>query len=182
MFKTVTALAALACAALAAQAQTPAPGLWEHSFSMKSANGEMERAQAQLQQQLAAMPPAQRKQIEDMMASRGVHMNAQGVTTQVCLTKEQAAKPVEPRLAGDCKQTSLERSAGTMSYKFTCTSPRQASGEGKISYASDKAYSGTGSVTTQIDGKPQQMNMAMSGKWLGTECGDVKPIGAMPTK
>lgn len=182
MPRPLPALAVLACMTAAAQAQTPAPGLWEHSFTMKSANGEMERAQAQLQQQLAAMPPAQRKQIEDMMASRGMRLDAQGVNTQVCLTKAQAAQPVEPRMTGDCKQTALERSGGSLTYRFTCTSPRQAVGEGRVDYVSDKAYTGQASVTTQIDGKPQVMNMAMSGKWLGPACGNVKPLDAMPAK
>jgi len=175
--------ATMMLSAVCASAQTQAPGLWEHTFKMTSPGGEMEKAQAQMQAQLAAMPPEQRKKIEDMMKSRGVTMGAQGTTAKFCLTKEQAAKPAEPHMTGDCKQADLKRSGNTMSYKFACTTPHQVSGEGSITYLSDKAYSGKSNVTTQVKGQPQQMAMDMSGKWLGADCGDVKPLGApLPAK
>ena len=176
----LTALMMLSAAC--AQAQTQAPGLWEHSFTMKSPGGEMERAQAEMQKQLAAMPPAERQKIETMMASRGVKMGASGTSVKVCLTKEQAAKPAEPRMTGDCKQSDVKRSGNIMSYKFACTKPQPVSGEGQVSYVSDKAYTGRSSMTTQVAGQPQQMTMEMSGKWLAADCGDVKPFGALSTQ
>ncbi|HZT56342.1 MAG TPA: DUF3617 domain-containing protein [Burkholderiaceae bacterium] len=168
----------LALTAIGAHAQTQAPGLWEHSFTMKSPGGEMERAQAEMHKQLAAMPPAERKKIEDMMASRGVKTGAQGTTAKFCLTKEQAAKPAEPHMSGDCAQSDVKRSGNTVSYKFACTKPHPVSGEGQVSYLGDKAYTGRSSLTTQAKGVPQQMTMEMSGKWLAADCGDVKPLGA----
>ena len=56
--------------------------------------------------------------------------------------------------------------------------PRQSSGEGEMTFVSDKAYTGRTTVTTQVAGKSQQMTMEMSGKWLSAECGDVKPMTA----
>lgn len=166
----------------AAQAQTQAPGLWEHTFKMKSAGGEMEKMQSQMQAQLAAMPAEQRKQVEAMMKSRGVTMGAQGTTAKFCLTKEQAAKPPEARLTGDCQPTDVKRSGNTMSYRFACTTPQQVTGEGRLTYVSDKAYSGSANVTTQVKGQPQQMTMDMTGQWLAADCGDVKPLGAPASK
>lgn len=168
--------------AACAHAQTQAPGLWEHSFRLTSQGGEMENAQAQMQAHLAAMPPEQRKRIEGMMKSRGVTMGAQGTTAKFCLSKEQAAKPAEPPMTGDCKQTDMIRSGSTMRFKFACTTPQPVSGEGQVTYIGDKAYSGKSSMTTQVKGQPQQMGMDMTGKWLGADCGDVKPLGALPTK
>ena len=54
MIRTVVSGAALALAALSALAQTQAPGLWEHTFKMKSADGKMEAAMAQMQKQREA--------------------------------------------------------------------------------------------------------------------------------
>ena len=174
--------ATMMLSAVCAHAQTQAPGLWEHTFKLTSQGGEMEKAQAQMQAQLAAMPPEQRKKIDEMMKKRGVTMGAQGTTAKFCLTKEQAAKAAEPHMTGDCKQTDIKRSGNTMGYKFACTAPQQVSGEGQITYLSDKAYSGKSSMTTQVKGQPHQMGMDMSGKWLGADCGDVKPVGALPTQ
>ena len=98
----IAATLTLTVVAGVAHAQTQAPGLWEHSFKMKSPGGEMEKAQAQMQAQLDAMPLEQRKQMDAMMKSRGVTMGAQGTTAKFCLTKEQAAKPPEARMTGDC--------------------------------------------------------------------------------
>jgi hypothetical protein len=178
----IAATLTLTVVAGVAHAQTQAPGLWEHTFRMKSPGGEMEKAQAQMQAQLDAMPPEQRKQMDAMMKSRGVTMGAQGTTAKFCLTKEQAAKPPEARMTGDCKPADIKRSGNTMSYKFACTTPQQVNGEGQLTYVSDKAYTGTANVTTQAQGQARQMTMEMTGKWLGADCGDVKPLGAPPSK
>ncbi|MEP7103013.1 MAG: DUF3617 domain-containing protein [Burkholderiales bacterium] len=173
--------ATMMLSAVCAHAQTQAPGLWEHTFKMSSPGGEMEKAQAQMQAQLAAMPPEKRKQIEEMMKSRGVTMGAQGTVTKVCVSKEQAARPAEPRMNADCSRQDVTRSGNTMKYKFECTQPRPMTGEGEMSFVSDKAYSGKSTVTTQVKGQPQQMTMEMSGKWLSADCGEVKPF-VMPAK
>jgi len=173
--KHVLSLAAGAFIGFGAEAQTQAPGLWEHSFSMKSQDGQMEKAMAEMQKQLAAMPPEQRKQMEAAMSSRGVKMGANGSSVKVCLTKEEAAKPPEARMnAGNCTQKDMQRSGNTMKFKYECTQP-PSTGEGEMTFISDKAYSGKSIVNTQVAGKPQQMTMEMQGKWLANDCGDVKP-------
>ena len=177
----ILASMAFAFTALSATAQTQAPGLWEHSFSMKSAGGEMEKAMAEMKKQLDAMPPDQRQQIEQMMASRGVKMGAQGNSVKFCLTREQAAHPAEPRVNENCTQQVEQRSGNTVKFKFECTRPEGSSGEGEMTYLNDKAYTGKTHMTTQVKGMPQQMSMEMVGKWLGADCGDVKPR-AMPAK
>ena len=55
----------LLCSA-SAFAQTTAPGLWAIQNKM-GGNPELDKAMAEMQKQLAAMPPAQRKQMEAMM-------------------------------------------------------------------------------------------------------------------
>src|SRR4051812_45030560 len=100
------ASAALAAAAVAgpaqAQAQKIAPGLWEHTITMKMQGGEMEEGMKRMQEQLASMPPEKRKQIEEMMARQGAGggpglgagmsmMSGKPTTMKVCITPEQAA-------------------------------------------------------------------------------------------
>ena len=173
------AVLALTCSA--AGAQTQAPGLWEQSMTMKSQGGEMEKAMADMQKQMAAMPPEQRQQMEQMMASRGVAMGAQGTTVKVCISKEQAARPAEPRLNGNCTQTDVQRSGNTVKFRFECSKPQASKGEGEWTFVNDKAYTGKTTMQAEAGGKPQQMSMDMSGKWLAADCGDVKPR-AMPAK
>ena len=166
---------ALTLASLHAAAQTQAPGLWEHSFKMKSQDAETDQAMADMQKQMAAMPPEQRKQIEQMMASRGMSMGAQGTVVKVCVTKEDMARKAEPQFREGCKQQVLQRTANSMKVKFECTQPQPMSGEGEMNFPSDKAYTGKSTITSQANGKAQQMTMEMAGKWLAADCGDVKP-------
>ena len=170
--------ATLLFTALAAGAQTQAPGLWEHAFTVKSAGGEMERALAEMKKQMDAMPPEQRQQVEQMMASRGVKMGAQGGSGKVCLSREQAARPAEPKVPDGCTQQVDQRSARTVKFHFECTKPSASRGEGEMTYLSEKAYTGKMNITGEVSGKPQQMSMDMTGKWLGADCGDVKPVAS----
>jgi hypothetical protein len=177
MFAAALVLGALT--SVCANAQTQAPGLWEHT--MKSQDGQTQAAMAQMLQQMEAMPPEQRQKIEEMMTSRGVKMGSQGVTAKFCLSKEQAAKGAEPHMSGDCSRRDLTRSGNTMKFSFECSKPRAMKGEGEMTFASDKAYSGRSTVTSQVNGQPRQMSMEMSGKWLSADCGDIKPI-TMPAR
>lgn len=172
--------AALTLGALQALAQTQAPGLWEHSFKMKSQDGELEKGMAEMQKQMAAMPPDQRKQIEQMMASRGLSMGAQGTSVKVCVTKEDVARKAEPQFREGCTQQVVQRSANFMKVKFQCTRPQPMSGEGEMNFISDKAYTGKSTLTSQADGQARQMTMETAGKWLAADCGDVKPRPAPP--
>lgn len=177
-------LAALAlfCASDAA-AQKLAPGLWEHSVTMKTASGRMEAGMARMQQQLAAMPPEQRKQLEAMMAGQGMGMGAMGggagkpMVVKLCLTPEQAARDEMPQSDGQCRQTSQERSGKTLRFKFVCSGERPSSGEGVYTLDSDKAHQGRTVITTTAAGQPERMEMEHRARWLGASCGDVKPRG-----
>ena len=169
---------ALALVTLHAAAQTQVPGLWEHSFKMKSQDAETDKALADMQKQMAAMAPEQRKQIEQMMASRGMSMGAQGTVLKVCVTKEDVARKAEPQFREGCTQQVVQRTASSMKVKFECTQPQPMSGEGEMSFTSDKAYTGKSTVMSQANGKAQQMTIEMAGKWLAADCGDIKPRSA----
>ena len=183
--KHVLFAAVVALVGSGAVAQTQAPGLWEHSFNMKSDDGKMEKAMAEMQKQMAAMSPEQRKQMEAMMAKSGMKISADGLgatSVKVCVSKEEAAKPPEARMnAGNCAQKDIQRSGNTMKFKYECAQP-PSTGEGEMTFVSDKAYRGKTLVTSQRDGKTQQMAMEMQGKWLSADCGDVKPRTLPPAK
>ena len=111
----------LAAACLPAGAQTLKPGLWEISSKMQSGSGEMEKAMAQLQQQLASMPPDERKAMEEAMAQRGMKMNAGsagGMNVQMCMTRDMVERNEFPSQKGDCKTTQQSRSGNTMKMAF----------------------------------------------------------------
>jgi hypothetical protein len=152
------------------------PGLWEQSMTMKTASGEMEAKMAQMRQQLAGMPPEQRKMIEDMMAKQGVGMSAGSNAIRICVSAEQAERGEMPQHDGHCKHEYLERTGTTVRYRFSCTSTPPTSGEGEYTMTSPKAYNGRSSVVTQISGRPEKIDMTQTGQWLGADCGTIKPL------
>lgn len=171
--------AALMAFATTAGAQALKPGLWEVTHKVNSGNTQTDQQMAQLQKQMAAMPPAQRKQMEEMMAKQGTQMPGAapggGMSMKMCMTREMAERNEIPAQQGDCKTTQQSRSGNTMKMAFACTNP-PSSGEGQYTFTSPEAYSMKMAVSTTVQGKAQKMNMEGSGKWLGADCGNVKPI------
>lgn len=165
--------------AIPAAAQTMKPGLWEITSKMGGDTGaKMAAAQTEMQQQLAAMPPEQRKQIEQMMAQKGIGMGpgaGGGMAVRICLSKEMAARnePPAPQ-KGNCKQEYSKRSGNTTRFKYVCTNP-PSSGEGEVTLHDPESYSMKMTATSQVKGKPEQMSMDARGKWLSNDCGKIKP-------
>jgi hypothetical protein len=170
----------LAAVSLAAQAQSIKPGLWEMQTKMQSGSGEIEKAMAQMQQQMAAMTPEQRKMMQDMMGKQGVGIGAAGpggMSVKVCMTKEMVERNEIPVQQGECKTTQSPRSGNSMKFSFSCTQP-PSSGEGEVTFVSPQAYTSKVTLNTTASGKAERMTVDSQGKWLSAECGAIKPLGA----
>lgn len=172
----------LLSASLTAHAQSMKPGLWEITNQMQGAPGsKADAAMAQMQKQMASMTPEQRKMVEDMMAKKGMQMGAApggGMAVKICLTPEMAARnEVAPAQQGNCTHTPSPRSGNTQKFAFTCTQP-PSRGEGQVTYTSPEAYAMKMTTTTTVKGKEETMDMQAQGKWLGSDCGSVKPLAA----
>lgn len=164
---------AAACLPCAAQ-QALKPGLWEINNKMQG-NPEVDAAMARLQQQMAAMSPEQRKQVEAAMAQRGMRMQpaSGGMTIQMCMTPEMSRRNDMPMREG-CTATKQERSGNTLKVAFSCANP-PSSGEGEFTMNGDQAYSSHMVVKTVMQGRETTTEMNATGKWLGADCGSVKP-------
>lgn len=168
--------AALAFAAfcLPVSAQSLKPGVWEVT-SKVGGNPQVDQAMAQMQKELANMPPEQRKQMEAMMAQRGMQMPSagKGMSMKICMTKAMAEKNDMPMQQG-CAITRNERSGNVTNIAFTCTNP-PSSGEGQFTSSGPEAYASRMTVRTMHQGKPETVTMEGSGKWLSADCGALAP-------
>jgi len=177
--KVLTLAAIAACTAvLPAAAQTLKPGLWEMQQKMQG-NPEMEQAMKEMREQLASMPPEQRRQMEAMMAQQGVKMvpGAGGaMAVRVCLTKEQVERNEVPVQQGDCRTTQQSRSGNTMKVAFTCSNP-PTTGESQVTFVGPEAFSSRTTVTSTAGGKAEKTTVEGTGRWVGADCGSVKPLG-----
>jgi len=154
-----------------ADAKTRKPGLWEVTTTMKFDEGGPQ------------IPPQQLEQMKAM----GIKIPGMGgdpIVMKQCLTQEQAEKEQAPHATDNksgCKTSDFKRSGGKFSAKMTCDGNMKGEGEMEGSYSSaGDAYQGTWKFagTETGHGKPHDVKMSSqySGKWLGADCGDVKPF------
>lgn len=175
---TTLLFSALACSATV-HAQSTKPGLWEINQKM-GGNAEVDKAMAQMQQQIANLSPAEKKMMEDMLARPGMSMPTVGagggMAMKVCITPEMAAQQDMPVQAdGDCTTTITSRSANTLKMNFVCKNP-PSSGEGTYTFSGDTAYTMKMLMKSTQKGKPVSTTLDGQGKWLSANCGAVKPL------
>lgn len=169
----------LAAAAMTASAQDFKPGLWE--IKQKPQLDPQRQAQMeQMQKQMAALPPEQRKQLESMMSKNGVSMNFQGgeLTLKSCVTKEQADRAAVPRTDGKCEHDS-KRTGDKMLVNFRCTNPA-SEGTNEITFLGPDHYLTKSEIRSQRDGKTETLRSTGEARYLGADCGSLKPQPQAP--
>jgi hypothetical protein len=182
-YHSTIALLLLAIGASNASAQTMKPGLWEVSTQMQG-GGQIGDDMAQALKQMESMPPEQRKMMQDMMAKQGVKMgtgSGGGISLKVCMTQEMVDRnEISGGNQNNCTHTYSQRTGNAQKFSFSCTKP-SSSGEGVVTFTSAESYSMKMTSTTNVRGAPEKMEMQNNGRWLGGDCGSVKPI-RMPRK
>lgn len=174
--------AALSSQATAADAPPPIkPGLWEMVTDTQQFNGQATPDYtAQMAQAMKDMPPQMRKQMEAQMKAHGVQMapgTAGSMAMRMCLTPEMLSQNRWQKSDENCKSEMVSRSGNTWKWKITCP---QGKGEGATTFTSNEAYSTQMRMTMLQDGRPQSMTMKHHAKWLGANCGSLKPVSPPP--
>jgi hypothetical protein len=163
------------CAGASAQSTVKLrPGLWEQTIQMQNAGGQMENMMKEMQAALAKMPPAERKQMEEMMARQGVGLGDKGQTVKICMTQADVDREEPPPQPG-CTHTA-KRSGNTWQMSFRCAGPPPSTGEGSLVMQSPTAYSGNFKINSNQAGKAETMQMANAGKWISADCGNIRPV------
>lgn len=160
------------------------PGLWEETVTVKSDNAQANAAMEQMRARMASMPPEQREAMEKMMASHGIGIGAGAPNTiRVCVTKEQADRGFKPEDNGHCTRNNVSTSGNTTSFDFACKSEHgSVTGHGSFAAQGDTAF--TAATTADNVGPKMTMHIQsdIAGRFVSTDCGDVKPMPASPAR
>jgi hypothetical protein len=123
------------------------------------------------------MTPDQRARIEAALKGRG----GRGPSTSVvrtCMTKEKLDKmafhEMAPNNNSSCKTSVVSSSRSAVDMKMECSGARKSTGTMHFEAPSRESMKGTVKIATGDDGHSMTINMSMTGKWLGDDCGDVK--------
>jgi Protein of unknown function (DUF3617) len=154
------------------------PGLWETTVQQES-SGMPPIPQAALDK----LPPEQRARLETMIQARaagGPHTSSR--VERSCLTRAELEQPFMPdenkhcthrvvsstgskmEIEAQCAQDGAVKSA--MSMRFEASSPEHVAGIITV----------TAESTTPGDGHTMTIKNHMDARWLGADCGDVKPV------
>lgn len=144
------------------------PGLWETRIS----SPQMDASMKQMQERLAAMPPAQRAQFEQMMSQKGVAMGPGGAVRH-CRSAESMRQSGPMQAETGCTVTPQFRADGG-SFEMRCQDGR--TGRGEFRMQSPEQYQGW--IEGSDPRRPgQAFRMEHSGRWLSADCGNLKPAG-----
>lgn len=162
-----------------AASPTMKAGLWEVRPTKQVVDGkdmtaQMAAAQAQMQEQLAKMSPAQREQMEKMMG--GQKLSSSGAQ-RMCISAEMAAqdKPTMPPDA-QCEPAKYQRSGNKTTYELNCTANGSTTvGTGETVTSGDTVTSRMDMTVTNARGR-HTMQTESQMKYLGADCQGVKPM------
>ncbi|MBI4988339.1 MAG: DUF3617 domain-containing protein [Rhodocyclales bacterium] len=154
-------------------------GLWEMKTSKQIIDGQDMQAQMrQMQQQMAGLPPEQRKQMEAMMGRQGMSMGPGGAT-RMCISEEMAKRDA-PMIdhEGRCQPTKMSRSGSTTRYEYDCAiEGRRTQGKGESTVSGNTINSRMDAVTMDASGR-HTMQMESQMTYLGPDCKGLTPMGA----
>jgi hypothetical protein len=178
----VVCLVALAALSVHATGAGLKPGLWEVRVVKQVVDGRDMTAQraaqaAQMQQTMASMPPEQRARMEAMMKQNGVSQTGDG-GYRLCITPEMAKRdtPILDK-DGRCQPAKVTHSGNQMTYEFSCSANGiTTAGKGESTVAGDLITTRSDMTMTRGNGPPRVMHSESEMKYLGSDCGDVKPL------
>jgi hypothetical protein len=158
------------------------PGLWETTTVSQSPGAPAISAeqQAQMDKMRASLSPEMRAKLEAAQKKSQANAAAPHVRKS-CVTQEDLNKPLAMdggRDDGKCTKTVLKSTSSVQEVRVDCKSDRyNSSGTIKLKASNSENWSGTlETVLTPVgQGSPMTIRTNVSGKWLGADCGDVKP-------
>ena len=180
----VSAALATTLLAVTAQAQSHLrPGLWEETVTSKTDNAQANAAMEQMKQRLAAMSPEQRAAMEKAMGGHALPGSGAPNVIRVCITKEQAERSFAPDGNGRCTRTNVSTSGSTTKFDFACQSAHgTVTGHGAFTAMGDSAFAVSSSADTVSPKMTMHIQSDVAGKFISTDCGDVKPVEMPPQK
>jgi hypothetical protein len=149
------------------------PGLWE--MTMKS--DAMKNA--------PKIPPEQMEQMRKMGITIP-KMQDGNIISKVCISKEMAERDQIPQAdlkESGCQSKNYQRTGNNYTVDIVCNGPN-LKGEGKVKgkFAGNESFSSTYDFKGASQGQPINQRHEHSGKWLGADCGNVKPLAETSRK
>ena len=138
------------------------PGLWE--VNMEGMD--------------VGLPPDQAEAMKKAGIDISKMMSA--MKPQYCVTEEQAKmdKPPPDKNNKDCKVDSWDKSGSKMKGHMTCDGDLKGTIDMTADFKSDAEYTSEVKINGTSHGRPSNMTMKSTSRWLSKDCGNVKPYNS----
>jgi hypothetical protein len=148
-------------------------GLWEVSSS-----GETTGMPPIPPEALAQMPPEQRAQMQARMAAAMARSNKPDVSRS-CITEKtlQHGLNFNEQDRANCKRTTVSSSSSQIDVRMECTGEQKMNGTFHFEAIDRQTMRGKIDLVVSNGANTMTMKRTMQGKWLGSDCGNVKPQG-----
>ena len=147
------------------------PGLWEMTTT------------SYLLSLAAQIPPDQMENINQLAKEYGFEMPAiqnGAVKSNACITPEMASKKIMPssfQEQAGCTVNKATQNGNSYRVEFVCKNPQlDGSGVAEGTFINTENFTGQTVFNGTVQGSPIKEQANMSGKWLGANCGDTKPL------
>jgi hypothetical protein len=126
---------------------------------------------------LSRLSPEARAQMADAMKARGLSMPDANGATKVCLTKEMFESGRWQQMASEsgCKTDYSTLSGTTWKWHSSCAALKSES-DGEAVFNNAVSYRTKVTTTSTVMGKTKTSTRVVQAKWLGADCGDIKPF------
>jgi hypothetical protein len=174
------AVPALAAALTASAAQAASvgldvkTGLWEMTSSGETSGAPP--VPALPPEVLAQLTPAQRAQMKGAMAA-GMQQSGKRRVRKQCVTEETLKRGIalDDKPKGNCRETIVSNTATVMEMRLQCSGSMRGDGTYRFEAVSREQVRGTVVMKVGNGGNTMTMKRVMSGRWLGPDCGNVRP-------
>lgn len=180
------------------------PGLWEQKITAmdddlrrtlteqaeaaRQAQAEMYQ---QMQQRMQTLSPEQREQMEDMLSAQGINLSEDDPglpmedyvssmlsVTKTCVTQAQIDDGFRPEMEDGCESDVQQLGSNRFTISTQCRS--EGGGDpgiykGEFEMLGPKAYRGIMQFNAAEAGGVATGEIKLEGRWLGEDCGNVKP-------
>jgi len=147
------------------------PGLWEIKRSSSELDG---KKTPDVGETLQSLPPQLRERVAAQMRSRGIDM-VDSKTSKMCVSAEILSNDTWLSGRQGCKTSFLSRTSSVWKWRSTCDKP-PSTAEGETRFKGDNSYTSVIDIKMVQDNQNHNAHMEMQGKWLGADCGDLKPF------
>lgn len=147
------------------------PGLWQITTT------------SDLLRLVPHLPPEQMQSIKDLARDYGMEMpqveNGAAIS-QTCITQEMVNQKTLPTFYNTqlgCTSKNATRSGNNYKVDFVCASADlTGNGTAEGTITTPEAFTGQTNFTGEAQGNPVSERADINGKWIGANCGTVKPL------